>query len=312
MSYRIADTAPIADRLAAELRRTFGADQVFFDRRTLEPGDKWDGRIETAVNAAAVVLVLIGKKWLTEQNEYGVRRLDVPDDWVRREVEAALVKDGRVIPVLVDDAAPPPVKAFERLSGLAPLSSCQGTPLRTREWDRDFGVLVDLLASKGLSLSTAGDAGRANIALHVFNAKARVPHWSDAAEVRFSLTNLGKNFAKLTGLELAVLERIPIQEVAFRKAGAPVVEVQLEATIGTGNQIDLLEGLNAQFILAPGSSDAFKLALRGPEGFMIECRLQARFDDLSTRAESTVESETLQVTYPIRSLDVLRERTSER
>ncbi|MCP4408204.1 MAG: TIR domain-containing protein, partial [Gammaproteobacteria bacterium] len=85
VSYRIADTLPIADRLAAELQRTFGAGSVFFDRRTIEPGDTWDSDIETAVKGAAVVLVLIGRKWLTEQNEYGRRRLDVSGDWVRRE-----------------------------------------------------------------------------------------------------------------------------------------------------------------------------------------------------------------------------------
>jgi hypothetical protein len=154
VSYRIADTLQTADRLAAGLRLKFGANEVFFDQRTLEAGDTWDRRIETAVKGAAVVLVLIGKKWLTEQNEYGVRRLDVPGDWVRREVEAALVKEGRIVPVFVDDAAPPPKEAFANLSSIAALSSCQGTPLRAREWDTDFGALVDLLASKGLHVLT--------------------------------------------------------------------------------------------------------------------------------------------------------------
>ena len=32
VSYRIADTLQIADRLAAELQRKFGVDEVFFDR----------------------------------------------------------------------------------------------------------------------------------------------------------------------------------------------------------------------------------------------------------------------------------------
>ena len=49
VSYRIADTLPIADRLAAELQHTFGAEAVLFDRRTVEPGDTWDRKIESAV-----------------------------------------------------------------------------------------------------------------------------------------------------------------------------------------------------------------------------------------------------------------------
>ena len=310
VSYRIADTLQTADRLAAELRRKFGGDQVFFDRRTLEPGNRWDSRIETAVSGATVVLVLIGEKWLTEQNEYGVRRLDVGGDWVRREVEAALARDGRVVPILVDDASPPPKEAFDSLPSLVPLSSCQGAPLRTREWDTDFGRLVDLLISKGLVLAAEADASQATIALHVLQAKFQVPSWSEAAEVKFSLTNLGGNPAKLTRLELRVLERTPIQDVAFRKAGAPVPNFQLEATIGTEDLIDLLQGLDTQFVLAPGSSDAFNLALRGPEGFVINFRLRVRVDDLATKYESSVESDTLQVIYPIRSLKVLQERTT--
>lgn len=60
---------PVADRLAVELQRKLGADEVFFDRRTIEPGDAWPSRIESAVAVAAIVLVLVGRKWLTEQNE---------------------------------------------------------------------------------------------------------------------------------------------------------------------------------------------------------------------------------------------------
>ncbi len=121
VSYRIADTLQTADRLAAELKRTFGPDEVFFDRRTIEPGETWDSRIEAAVKGAKVVLVLIGKRWLKEQDDYGVRRLDVPGDWVRREVEEALNVPGRVVPVLVDDASPSPAAADQKRLDLSRL-----------------------------------------------------------------------------------------------------------------------------------------------------------------------------------------------
>ncbi len=186
VSYRIADTLQTADRLAVELKLKFGAEEVFFDRRTLEAGDTWDRRIETAVKGAAVVLVIIGKKWLTEQNEYGVRRLDVPSDWVRREVEAALVKEGRVVPVLVDvgDASPPPKEAFANLPSIAALSSCHGTPLRTRDWDTDFGALVDLLASKGLHVLTEPDAERESVVLRVLTERASNQYFDRLVKVR--------------------------------------------------------------------------------------------------------------------------------
>lgn len=163
VSYRIADTLPIADRLAVDLQRMFGAEAVFFDRRTIESGDTWDSSIESAVKGAAVVLILIGKKWLTEQDAYGRRRLDVSGDWVRCEVETALASAGSVIPVLVDNASAPPKEAFDNLPSIAALSSRQAALLRTRDWDADFNSLVERLAGLGLRSLTAAEVARSII-----------------------------------------------------------------------------------------------------------------------------------------------------
>ncbi|MCY2980339.1 MAG: TIR domain-containing protein, partial [Planctomycetota bacterium] len=160
VNYRITDTLPTADRLAAELQRTFGKDQVFFDRRTIEPGEIWPGRIEDAVKRAAVVIVLIGKHWLTVQDAYGRRRIDNHTDWVRREVEEALTIKERVIPVLVDDASPVPVAALDNLPKMVNLADYQATELRTLKWDSDFNALVNLLESKGLQVLEQGDSGQ--------------------------------------------------------------------------------------------------------------------------------------------------------
>ncbi|MEM9387019.1 MAG: tetratricopeptide repeat protein [Pseudomonadota bacterium] len=160
VSYRIADTLPTADRLALELQRRFGANEVFFDRRTVEPGDSWDSHIETAVKNASFVLVVIGKRWLTEQGEYGQRRLDMPGDWVRREVEEALVGHAEVIPVLVDGVSPPPAEAFGSVPSIASLAKCQGARLRVADWDTDFDALVRKLASSGLAMPSESSAER--------------------------------------------------------------------------------------------------------------------------------------------------------
>ena len=150
VNYRIADTLQVADRLAVELRRKFGEDEVFFDRRSIEGGDAWDESIEAAVGKATVVLVLIGQKWLTEQNEFGIRRLDIPGDWVRREIEAAISGDATLIPLMVDGGLVPPEEAFMNLPELRSLSSHQAMSLRTSAWDSDFSNLADRLTSIGL------------------------------------------------------------------------------------------------------------------------------------------------------------------
>ena len=125
ISYRIADTLKEVDRLAADLHGAFGKEAVYFDRRTIEPADVWDEDIKAAVQGAKLVLVLIGEKWFTEQNQYGERRLDLPDDWVRREVEEALSVKGRTMPLLLDGATPPPKEAFRSLPTLKKLPRCQ-------------------------------------------------------------------------------------------------------------------------------------------------------------------------------------------
>ena len=67
-----------------------------------------------------MLLALIGPQWLTITNEKGQRRLDDPEDYVRLEIETALTRKIRVIPILVDEARMP--GADELPPTLAPLA----------------------------------------------------------------------------------------------------------------------------------------------------------------------------------------------
>ena len=53
------------------------------------------------------MLALIGRRWLTITDEDGRRRLDNPSDFVRLEIEAAITRNVRIIPILVDGARMP-------------------------------------------------------------------------------------------------------------------------------------------------------------------------------------------------------------
>jgi hypothetical protein len=85
----------------------FSAEQVFKDVDNIDPGDEFVERITTAVGSCDVLLALIGPQWLTMTNKKGQRRLDDPEDYVRLEIEAALTRKIRVIPILVDEAQMP-------------------------------------------------------------------------------------------------------------------------------------------------------------------------------------------------------------
>jgi hypothetical protein len=118
ISYRRQETAWPAGRLYDVLVEHFPPEQVFKDVDNIDPGDEFVERITAAVESCDVLLALIGPQWLTITNKKGQRRLD-PEDYVRLEIEAALTRKIRVIPILVDEAQMP--GADELPVTLAPL-----------------------------------------------------------------------------------------------------------------------------------------------------------------------------------------------
>jgi len=107
MSYRREDTAYAAGWLFDRLASHFGRGKVFKDVDSIELGDDFVEAITTAVESCDVLLAVIGDQWLTITDQAGRRRLDNPDDFVRLEIEAALTRNVRVIPVLVEGARMP-------------------------------------------------------------------------------------------------------------------------------------------------------------------------------------------------------------
>jgi WD40 repeat protein len=143
MSYRRDETAGYAGWLFDRLASHFGRDQVFKDIDSIELGDDFADVINTAVGSCHVLLALIGHRWLTITDRNGRPRLDDPDDFVRQEIEAALVRNVRVIPILVDGARMP--RADELPASLAKLARRQGLELNPSRFDADTRKLLRAL-----------------------------------------------------------------------------------------------------------------------------------------------------------------------
>jgi TIR domain len=107
INYRRDDAPMAAGRLSDDLGRHFGDDRVFMDVDKIEPGMDFKEAINRGVGACDVFIAVIGNDWLTMRDATGRRRLDNPDDYVRLEIEAALKRDVRVIPALVQGATMP-------------------------------------------------------------------------------------------------------------------------------------------------------------------------------------------------------------
>jgi hypothetical protein len=140
ISYRRQDAPDLAGRLYDRLEERFGADRVFMDVDSIEPGLDFRAVISRGVSSCAVLLAVIGDKWLTVTDARGRRRLDDPDDYVRLELEAGLTRDVRVIPVLVEGVAMPDSRELpDALSQLAGRNALEISHARFR---RDAESLI--------------------------------------------------------------------------------------------------------------------------------------------------------------------------
>lgn len=143
ISYRREDTKAYARLLSTALAARFGHEQVFRDIDTMGPGVNFGAAITEAVGECDVLLALIGNQWLTATQE-GRRRLDDPDDYVRREIGAALGREVLVVPVLIEDAKMP--GRAELLEVIAPLADRHAHRLADEGWDGGVERLVNALA----------------------------------------------------------------------------------------------------------------------------------------------------------------------
>lgn len=145
LSYRRADTAGYAGRLARALRSRFGDEEIFQDIETIQPGSDFRISIDIAIQRCEVLLVLIGNTWLTESDAEGRRRLDDPDDFVRLEIATALRRGVRILPVLVEDACMP--AEGELPPDLKALADRQALELSDSRWDYDLGRLMKAIVA---------------------------------------------------------------------------------------------------------------------------------------------------------------------
>jgi hypothetical protein len=143
ISYRREETAYPAAWLYERLADRFGSGQVFKDVDSIELGDDFVEVITRAVGFCDVLLAVIGDGWLTITDEHGRRCLDDPNDFVRLEIEAALTRKVRVIPILVDGARMP--RRDELPDSLAKLVRRQALELSPSRFEFDTSRLLKVL-----------------------------------------------------------------------------------------------------------------------------------------------------------------------
>jgi hypothetical protein len=141
LCYRREDTKWPARAVHGSLSAKYGHEQVFRDVDSIPAGVRFSNWIKSEIGKSSVMIVLIGNAWSSAQDKAGRRRLDLPEDWVRQEIEAALRRNIPIIPVCVEGARMP--SEGELPSSIAGLRAFQYAELADSRWDVDVGRLLD-------------------------------------------------------------------------------------------------------------------------------------------------------------------------
>lgn len=144
INYRRTDTGWRAEHLKDKLGAAFGKDRVFLDVRDIDAGDDFNSEIESQLQRAAALIVLIDKNWLLGQDKFGRRRLDNEDDWVRKEIRTALKNNAcKVLPLLLDGAGLPDQDALP--DDISELVKRQKIEVRAASREADINALIKQL-----------------------------------------------------------------------------------------------------------------------------------------------------------------------
>lgn len=168
ISYRREDAPSAAGRLCDFLLRHFPKDQVFFDVDRIDIGVDFVKVLNKHIAQCEVLLVIIGRNWLVRRAD-GKLRLAAPEDFVRIEIEAALVRDIPVVPVLVDGGEIPSSRVLPK--ALKSLATRQAIEINHATFQQDSDRLVQALrrhierreADQGAGLSNARGPGDVSI-----------------------------------------------------------------------------------------------------------------------------------------------------
>ena len=144
-----AHTGRIWDRL----RSHFGPDDVFIDVNSVPLGVDFRGYIASRVSESLVLLAVMGPNWVGKT--IFRRQISNPKDFVRMEVEAALVRSIPVIPILIDGAMMPGEKELPptlgRLAFCSAIKVDQGS-----DFNHHIGRLIEAI-ERFVQLPGSGD-----------------------------------------------------------------------------------------------------------------------------------------------------------
>jgi hypothetical protein len=293
INYRTSDTGDAASRLYDVLASAYGPESVFLDYKSIEGGAQWLRQLGREAASASVMLGLIGSKWLSEQDETtGRRKLDREDDYVRREIEAAMSSGSVVIPLLVNDTPLPDPHSLGNIPSLAAFLHLQAMKLRRTDWETDVAQLKQRVEEHGFRPVRSPEQSREFQTLqrkymehlHSWHKRLTTPGAKELQGVSQSLSIAYISLTVRTGLQE---EPVPAESIIRNN---PLVVIRGPA--GSGKTTLLT------WIVWSCADDQGESAWRGSVPFLIPLRTVARVDDGAPRVANFVKYSLSEAFWP--------------
>jgi class 3 adenylate cyclase/tetratricopeptide (TPR) repeat protein len=156
VSYRRSDAPAHAGRIYDRLAERLGKDNVYMDLDSTVPGVDFGDVIGQTIAQCDALIAVIGRDWVSAlRPSRRARRSDGSEDWVRREIAAALARNIRVIPVLVQGAKMP--SRAELPDDIKGLARRHAVELSETAWSAQLGLLIDAMpVATATSVSAGG------------------------------------------------------------------------------------------------------------------------------------------------------------
>lgn len=297
ISYRRDDSKAEAGRIYDHLAKHYGRRKLFMDVDTIEPGSDFFDVLDRAVSECDVLVAVIGPSWLSSHNGEGKRRLDDPEDLVRAEIAAALQRNIRVVPVLVDGATMP--KASDLPSDLVAITRRHAIAITHERFSSDAEALVHTIKRASTTRKSHVAVRSLVVATAITGLTAAAILWSDPilqTLERFKSTDRPIQTASAPkpvvgdqkrSLEESITPTLPAAESSKEPKGLARIQLHHETIVlyATASGSVSMDGdKNSPF--APAISDALKTGITDVE--LIAKRVLANVRIASKSVQSPV------------------------
>jgi hypothetical protein len=262
INYRRDDALGVAGRLSDSLSRYFGDGRIFRDVDGIAAGANFEEVLKNTTHEADAMIVLIGRQWATLADAQGRPRLHDPDDWVAREIAAALQKGIPIYPVLVENTQMP--RAEELPESLKPLARHNAIAISDHRWQSDVTRLAKVVA-----LDIPGSAAertlqwvRLAISFALFVAVTLTSGWlalkwyalEDGGKLDLDVGLLGTTFVVIVGSSILLLFYARLIDPAQRRYAYVAALVGLTGTFVFFVLYKFLDGVQLSAVMVFGST----------------------------------------------------------